>query len=314
MHNAGDLVPAVSVRRQSLSEMRGLFRERFRWLIDLWHKPLGVTSLVFLLLVAVAAVFSETLAPYDPLESHVADRLLGPSIQYLFGTDQLGRDVLSRIIFGARQSMRIGATVVGLIALIGTAVGVASGYFGGKFDLVVQRIVDAMQAMPGLILAMALVSITGAGTLQVIFAITVVATPSYSRVIRSAVLPVKENQYVEAAKALGAGDTRIVLRHVLPNIVAPILVLVSTSFGLAILTEGSLSFLGLGTPPPTPSWGNMIGGDARRFLESAPTLSLFPGLAITLSVLAFNLLGDALRDVLDPRSVRHIAASSRLAK
>lgn len=269
--------------------------------MSLWRKPLGFISLVILVIMAASAVFAGIISPYDPLESHVADRLQGPSTAYLLGTDQLGRDVLSRIIYGARQSVYIGGFSVAVTALIGTAVGVISGYFGGRLDLLVQRVVDAFQAMPGLILAMALIAVTGAGTLQVIFVIAVVITPSYARVIRSAVLPVAGNQYVEATYSLGAGDTRIILRHILPNIVAPILVLVSTNFGLAILIEGSLSFLGLGTPPPTPSWGNMIGGDARRFLESNPSLSLFPGLAITISVLAFNLLGDALRDILDPR-------------
>lgn len=275
--------------------------EAIRPVRKLSRKPLGLMSLGFLTVLVLAAIFSGPIAPYDPLESHVKDRLQGPSFTYFLGTDQLGRDVLSRIIFGARLSMYIGLVSVGITMVIGTTVGLISGYFGGWLDLFFQRLVDAAQALPGLILAMSLIAIMGSGTMQVIIAISAIVIPSYIRVIRSAVLPVKENEYIEAAQALGATNFRIIMRHVLPNIVAPILILLSTIFGLAILIEGALSFLGLGTPPPTPSWGNMIGGDARIYLEAVPTLSIFPGLAITFSVLAFNLLGDAIRDVFDPR-------------
>lgn len=275
--------------------------EQMRPIRMLLRKRMGLISMLFLGLLIVCAAFSGPIAPYDPLESHPVDRLQGPSTTYWLGTDQLGRDVLSRLIFGARLSLYVGLMTVTITALVGTTLGMVSGYFSGIFDLIIQRLVDAFQALPGLILAMSLIAIMGSGTSQVILAIAIIATPSYVRVIRSAVLPVKENEYILAARTLGATNVRIIFRHVLPNVLAPVLILVSTIFGLAILIEGALSFLGLGTPPPTPSWGNMIGGDARVYLESAPTLSIFPGLAITLSVLAFNLLGDAIRDVFDPR-------------
>jgi ABC-type dipeptide/oligopeptide/nickel transport system permease subunit len=247
------------------------------------------------------AVFAEQIAPFDPLESHAADRLQSPNREYLLGTDQLGRDVLSRIIYGARISLLVGLVSVAIATVCGAIVGLLSGYFGGTLDIVVQRIVDAFQAFPGLILALALMSVFGSGIVQVTVAIAIVIAPSQSRVVRSAVLGMKENQYMEAARAIGANDLRLILWHVLPNVTAPILILASTTLGLAILIEGGLSFLGLGTPPPTPSWGGMLSGSSRVYMERAPTLSLFPGIAITATVLAFNLFGDTLRDIWDPR-------------
>jgi ABC-type dipeptide/oligopeptide/nickel transport system permease subunit len=256
---------------------------------------------MLILTVIVMAVFAEQIAPFDPLESHAADRLQSPNSEYLLGTDQLGRDVLSRIIYGARISLLVGLVSVAIATVCGAIVGLLSGYFGGTLDIVVQRIVDAFQAFPGLILALALMSVFGSGIVQVTVAIAIVIAPSQSRVVRSAVLGMKENQYMEAARAIGANDLRLVLWHVLPNVTAPILILASTTLGLAILIEGGLSFLGLGTPPPTPSWGGMLSGSSRVYMERAPTLSLFPGIAITATVLAFNLFGDTLRDIWDPR-------------
>jgi ABC-type dipeptide/oligopeptide/nickel transport system permease subunit len=268
---------------------------------QLWRKPLGLISLVLIMVVVVTAIFAEQLAPYDPLESHAADRLQGPNSEYLLGTDQLGRDVLSRIIYGARISLLVGLISVGVSTISGAIVGLFSGYFGGTLDIVVQRIVDAFQAFPGLILALALMSVFGSGIVQVTIAIAIVIAPSQSRVVRSAVLGMKENQYMEAARSIGANDLRLILWHILPNVTAPILILASITLGLAILIEGALSFLGLGTPPPTPSWGGMLSGGSRVYMERAPTLSLFPGIAISLTVLAFNLFGDTLRDIWDPR-------------
>jgi peptide/nickel transport system permease protein len=274
---------------------------RFALLGQLWRNPLGLVSLVLIMIVIVMALFAPLIAPYDPLESHAIDRLQSPNSQYLLGTDQLGRDVLSRIIYGARISLLVGLISVGIATICGGFVGLTSGYFGGAPDMVVQRIVDAFQAFPGLILALALMSVFGSGVVQVTVAIAIVVAPYQSRVIRGATLAVKENAYMEAARALGANNLRLLLRHVLPNVTAPILILASTTLGLAILIEGSLSFLGLGTPPPTPSWGGMLTGSARAYMERVPTLSLFPGIAISLTVLAFNLFGDTLRDIWDPR-------------
>lgn len=265
------------------------------------RKPLGMVSLAIILVLVVMALLASQIAPYDPLESHALDRLQGPNSTYWLGTDQLGRDVLSRIIHGARVSLLVGLISVGISTLCGSMIGLISGYFGGKLDMAVQRVVDAFQAFPGLILALALMSVFGSGIIQVTIAIAIVIAPSDSRVIRAAVLSIKENAYVEAARSLGAGDLRLIFRHILPNVTAPMLILASTMLGLAILIEGALSFLGLGTPPPTPSWGGMLQGTGRAYLERVPTLSLFPGIAISLSVLAFNLLGDTLRDIWDPR-------------
>ena len=274
---------------------------RFALLRQLWRNPLGLVSLILILVVIVMALFAPLIAPFDPLESHAIDRLQAPNSQYLLGTDQLGRDVLSRIIYGARISLLVGLISVGIATVCGGLIGLISGYFGGVLDMIVQRVVDAFQAFPGLILALALMSVFGSGIVQVTVAIAIVIAPSQSRVIRGATLSVKENAYIEAARALGANDLRIIARHVLPNVTAPILILASTTLGLAILIEGALSFLGLGTPPPTASWGGMLTGSARAYMERVPTLSLFPGIAISLTVLAFNLLGDTLRDIWDPR-------------
>lgn len=288
-------------KAQAIERLAPRAAPRFGLLRQLWHKPLGLVSLVLIVVVIAMALFAAQFARFDPLESHAIDRLQGPNSRYFLGTDQLGRDVLSRIIYGARISLLVGLISVGIATICGAIIGLVSGYFGGTLDIVVQRIMDAFQAFPGLILALALMSVFGSGVVQVTVAIAIVIAPSQSRVVRSAVLAMKENQYMEAARAVGANDLRLILRHVLPNVTAPILILASTTLGLAILIEGALSFLGLGTPPPTPSWGGMLSGSSRAYMERAPTLSLFPGIAISLTVLAFNLFGDTLRDIWDPR-------------
>jgi ABC-type dipeptide/oligopeptide/nickel transport system permease subunit len=265
------------------------------------RRPLGAVSAFFLLVMTVAAVFAEVVSPYGPYQINPIDSFVGPSWGHLFGTDQIGRDVFSRVVFGSRISLQVGIMAVGIGLTTASVVGILSGYIGGRFDTVVQRISDAVQTIPGIVLAMALVSILQPSLTNVMFAISIVIIPFNQRVVRSAVLSIKENTYVEAARAIGASRTRIMFAHILPNVVAPIIVLASVLFGFAILTEAGLSFLGLGTPPPTPSWGMMLSGEGRQFMESAPWLSIFPGLAITLAVLAFNLFGDALRDALDPR-------------
>lgn len=264
-------------------------------------KPVGAVGGVVIILVVLAAIFADGVAPYGPLEFHRGDRLLPPSSQYFLGTDEIGRDVLSRIIHGARISLYVGFIAVSVGTTLGTIVGLISGYFVGKVDLIVQRVVDSMMAFPGLILALAMVSILGPSTTNAMIAISIVIIPANSRVVRSAVLSVKENQYIEAARALGAKNLRILLNHVLPNVGAPILVLATVELGSAIIIEASLSFLGLGTQPPTPSWGIMLSASGRRYMEQAPWLAVAPGVAISLTVLGFNMLGDALRDVWDPR-------------
>lgn len=265
------------------------------------RKPLGAISLVLIVVLVLAALFAPLLAPYPPLEVHSGVRLVAPGGQYLLGTDDIGRDVLSRVIYGARISLKVGlvSTLLGTVA--GLVLGVVSGYVEGKTDMIIQRVVDTFMAFPGLILALVLMSTLGPGVDKVIIAIGIVIIPGTTRVVRSATLATKQHAYVEAARLLGCSDVRIMARHVVPNVFAPVIVLASVALGNAILIEASLSFLGLGTPPPNPSWGGMLSYQGRFFMERAPWLAYGPGLAISLTVLSFNLFGDALRDLLDPR-------------
>lgn len=258
------------------------------------------------LLFVLVAVFAPVIAPYDPYEFNLNARGLpvrmqAPKAEFLFGTDPLGRDVLSRIIHGARISLLVGFLSVALGITVGTGIGLASGYWEGKVDQVLQRIVDTLMAFPGIVLALAVMAVLGQSLTNIILVIGLVIAPGSSRVVRGTVLSIKHNVYIDAARSVGASDWRIVLRHILPNVFAPIIVLASVWIGNAIVIEAALSFLGLGTPPPTPSWGGMLAGEGQRNLENAPWLAIFPGVAISITVLAFNMLGDALRDVLDPR-------------
>ena len=285
----------------------GLLRARRRtgYLVRLGrvarNKPVGTFSAVVIIVMVLSGIFADAVAPFDPLEAHVRDRLQGPSLTYWMGTDNLGRDVFSRVTHGARISLLIAIPAVILGVGVGSIIGIISGYLGGWFDLLVQRLLDASQAIPSLILALAVIAVLGAGVDKVIYVIAFIAVPWNGRVVRGSVLSIKENQYIDAARSVGAGNLRIMFRHILPNVVAPILVLVSVLLGAAIIIEASLSFLGLGVPPPEPSWGGMLSREGRSFMERAPTLALFPGLAISVVVLAFNLLGDTLRDIWDPR-------------
>jgi ABC-type dipeptide/oligopeptide/nickel transport system permease subunit len=228
-------------------------------------------------------------------------RLLAPSWQHPFGTDDIGRDVFSRIIYGARISLWVGLLAVGIGTFSGTLIGLICGYWEGWLDLMLQRVMDALQTIPGLILALAIVSVLTPNTTNAMLAIAVVIIPGNSRIVRGAVLSAKQNPYVEAARALGGSHLRIITSHILPNVTAPILIIASIWLGNAIFIEASLSFLGLGTQPPTPSWGLMLSGTGRAYMEQAPWLAIFPGLAISLAVLGFNLFGDTLRDIWDPK-------------
>jgi ABC-type dipeptide/oligopeptide/nickel transport system permease subunit len=265
------------------------------------RKPLGAASAVLILLIVVTAIFADVLAPYDPLAPHPEIRLSAPSRAHPFGTDDIGRDVLSRIIHGARISLWVGLLAVGIGTAAGMIIGLACGYWEGRLDLALQRIMDAIQAIPGLMLALAIVSVLKPNTTNAMLAIAMVIIPGNSRIVRGAVLAAKQNRYVEAAQALGCQQPRIVITHILPNVTAPILIIASIWLGNAILIEASLSFLGLGTQPPTPSWGLMLSSTGRAFMEQAPWLAVFPGLAISLAVLGFNLFGDTLRDAWDPK-------------
>jgi peptide/nickel transport system permease protein len=265
------------------------------------EKPLGALAAILLLVLVLAAIFAETLATHDPIRTDAEHTLARPDRAHWFGTDNLGRDIYSRIIYGARVSFAVGIASTLLGAVFGGIIGVISGYFGGWLDLMTQRIMDILQGLPLLILALVMAAALGPSIGNVIVAISVPIIPRAQRVIRGSVIAIREFAYIEAARALGVGHSRIAFRHVLPNTIGPFIVLMTAQFGGAILVEAALSFLGLGIPEPYPSWGRMLSVSAAEFAQKAPWLVLFPGIAISLVVFASNLLGDAVRDKLDPR-------------
>lgn len=265
------------------------------------QKPLGAFGAFIVLVFIVTAVFAEQIAPYSATDQVLTDRLQGVSSDHIFGTDELGRDLFSRVVFGARTSVTIGFGALAISTVLATALGVISGYYGGPFDLVFQRLIDAWQAIPPLILIIAVAQTLGGDVFTVTLALGIVGGASSSRIMRAAALSAREQQYVEAARATGANDLRLVLRHVLPNVMYLIILTASLRIGAFILAESSLSFLGFGVEPPEPTWGQMLSGGSRNFMTYRPELALFPGLALTLVVFGFNVLGDALRDVTDPR-------------
>jgi peptide/nickel transport system permease protein len=276
----------------------GVLRHTWRWLRA---RPLGALSIGLIAALVVLALLAPVLTPYVPLAQDASAQAKSPSAAHPLGTDYLGRDVLSRVIIGVRPSLGVGLVSVAIALVAGSTLGLVSGYLGGTVDLVLQRVVDVLLTLPGLVLALALLAIVGTGFASLIGVIAVVLSPGIARVVRSATLVVTAAGYIESARAIGAGDARIVVRHVLPNTLATILVLASLNLGNAILFEAALSFLGLGVQPPQPSWGNMLSGPARAYFEVAPWMAVFPGIAVSLSVLGFNLLGDTLRDAFDPR-------------
>lgn len=264
-----------------------------------WRNPIGIIGAVIILFTVLVAIFAPLIAPYAPSEQK-GKRLLGPSNGHLMGTDELGRDTLSRIIYGARVSLQVGIIAVLIALVIGTCIGVVTGYFGGRLDTWLMRVVDIMFAFPGLILAIVISGLLGPSRRNAMIAIGIVYAPAFARVIRGSVLSVMSEAYVEAGKVVGARSGWLIRRYVLPNILAPLVVLTTVYLSTAILSEASLSFLGLGVQPPEPSWGGML-SIARTYMERAPWMAVFPGLAIMVVVLGFNFLGDGLRDVLDPR-------------
>jgi peptide/nickel transport system permease protein len=264
-------------------------------------RPLGALGAAVVLVNLVVAASANVLAPYDPVATDYGAMLARPSGAHWLGTDAFGRDVLSRIIYGSRTAMLVGFSCAFVGATVGAVIGVTSAYFGGKVDLLIQRVMDIFLAFPLIILALAVVAILGTGVFNVIMAITVPMIPRAALVARSSALAIREMPYVDAARAAGFGHRRIILRHMLPNVMAPYLIMLTAYLGQAILLEASLSFLGLGVSEPTPAWGLMLRGAAVQFAETAPWMAIFPGLAISLAVFAFNLFGDSLRDALDPR-------------
>ena len=265
------------------------------------EKPLGTACGMIVLLLILVTIFADVLAPYPYDEPHLIDRLTGSSAQYLLGTDHLGRDFLSRIIYGARISLTVALAATALNVVVAILIGGISGFFGGKLDLAVQRFVDAWMCFPGLLLLLTIMSIVGQGLLQIILVLGISGGIVGSRVIRSAVIGVKENDYFLAARAVGTPTSQILLRHVLPNIMAPIIIVFSINIGGVIMAEASLSFLGFGLPPKVPSWGGLLSREGRQYMEMAPWLALWPGVFLTIVVYSLNMFGDALRDLLDPR-------------
>lgn len=263
--------------------------------------PLGAFGFGIAVVMVFAAVFADVITVHSPIDIAFKSMLVSPNLDYLLGTDQLGRDIFARIVYGARTALLVGITASVIGAFIGLVLGVASAYFGGTFDLLFQRVMDVFMAFPLIILALAIVSIFGGGIDKVIIAITVPFIPRCARVVRSNALAIREIPYVDAARAMGFSHSRIILRHMVPNVMAPFLIMITAFVGQAILTEASLSYLGMGVQEPTPAWGLMLQGGAEEYAESAPWVPIFPGLAITLAVFGFNLFGDSVRDTLDPR-------------
>ena len=287
--------PSVEIAPKRRSRLAEFFIRLFK------EKPLGLASGIIILILIFVSIFADVLAPYPYYEVHFIDRLTGPSAQYLLGTDQLGRDFLTRIIYGARISLGVGLSVTALDVVVGLLIGGTSGFLGGKFDLVVQRFVDAWIAFPGLLILLTIMSLVGRGLPQIILVLGIAGGVAGSRVVRGAVIGIKENDYFLAARAIGSSKWRTLIRHVLPNIMPVIIIIFSINVGGVILSVASLSFLGYGLPPQIPDWGGLLSREGRQYMEQAPWLALFPGLALTITVYSLNMFGDALRDLLDPR-------------
>ena len=271
------------------------------WIKLVMKKPLGMVGGIITLLLLLTGIFADFLAPYGMNESHTGDLLVEPSAKYWMGTDNLGRDILSRVIFGARISVIIGLAASTIATILNLIIGIVSGYIGGKLDLILQRAVDTLMCFPSLILLMVFMSIIGPGIWQIIIVLGIVWGIVASRVIRSAVIGIKEDEYIAAAVAIGCSHTRIFIRHILPNIMAPTIILFSIRLPQVILTEAALSFLGYGIPPPFPSWGGMLSGSGRNYMFQAPWMAIWPGMALAIVVYGVNMFGDAVRDLLDPR-------------
>ncbi len=285
--------PAQAENRPS----RGRFSQFVHQLV---RNRAGMIGLAIITIVALVAIFAPLVAPYDPYQIDRLNRLQGPSWTHLMGTDEFGRDLFSRIVYGARISMGVGLAAVAIATLLGAPAGIIAGYFGGWVDSVIMRIADIVYSFPAILLALAITAFLGPNLRNVTLALGIVYAPGMARIVRGPVLAAKEMEYVEASRVIGASNTRIVALHLLPNVLSPLIVTATITFSFALLSEAALSFLGLGAQPPEASWGVML-ADGRRFMETVPSLAIFPGLAIMVTVLGSNLLGDALRDVLDPR-------------
>jgi len=296
------VVDVVQPDVQAAGRRRGAYGGRVGWLRSfVSRKPLGAIGGALVLLLILIAIAAPVTAPYPYDVGDSSIRLQGPSLAHPFGTDANGRDMLSRIIWGAQISVTVGFGAVAISTVLAVLIGTISGYFGGWVDLTVQRLVDVWISFPALVLLISLVAVAGPGLWSVTFILGILLSPGTSRVVRSAVLSIRHLPYIESASCIGAGHSHVIRRYILPNVFAPIIVLATVQLGTAILAESTLSFLGYGVPPPYPAWGSMLSGTGRAFMLQSPWLSIWPGLAISLAVFGFNMLGDALRDELDPR-------------
>jgi peptide/nickel transport system permease protein len=299
--NAGRAIPAAASSAPGRGRL--LLRATLRFAAT---QPLGAAGLVVIVAMLVAAMFAKVVSPYDPLDVDYSAMLSSPSAAHLLGTDDFGRDILSRVIYGARTALAIGFLASFAGSSLGAVIGVVSAYFGGRVDMAIQRVMDILLAFPIIVLALSVVAVLGKFVvlgldLNLVVAISIPIVPKVARVVRSAALAVCVMPYIDAARAAGYSDGRIIFRHIIPNVVAPYLIMLTAFMAQAILLEASLSFLGLGVTEPTPAWGLMLSGSSEQFYREAPWMILFPGLAISLAVFAFNLFGDALRDWLDPK-------------
>jgi peptide/nickel transport system permease protein len=296
------ILPHATARSGTADEAPELKRSALHIALDFFRRqPLGTLGLAIMLVMFAAGGLAGWIAPYDPEENDFSAMMEAPSWLHLLGTDQMGRDIFSRLVFGARTALIVGFSAAFVGGAVGLVLGVTSAYFGGWFDLIFQRVLDVLMAFPLIILALAVVAVFGAGVFNVIVAITIPLIPRCGRVVRASALAVRAVPYVDAARALGFGHARIILRHMVPNVMAPFLILLSAFVGQAILAEASLSYLGLGVQEPVPAWGLMLQGGAEEYATTAPWIAIFPGLAIVLAVLGISLFGDALRDAIDPK-------------
>jgi peptide/nickel transport system permease protein len=297
IQNDESLNQAPPVQNTSLAPRVSEFKRFRRVFFGRW---VVIVGMVIILLLIIASIFAPWLTQYNPIKSNMAESLQQPSLQHLLGTDILGRDVLTRIIYGARISLMVGIIATGIAAIIGMAMGLLAGYYSGWINSVIMRITDALMSIPPIMLALAVAAILGGGLKNVMISVGISLIPTYCRLMCGEILSIKESDYVTAIVLSGANNTRIMLQHLLPNSFPPILVLITLNMGIAILAEASLSFLGIGISPPEPAWGAMV-SDGYRYLNTNPILSFAPGVAVMLVVIAFNLVGDGLRDALDPR-------------